>query len=82
VPLRRPGASSARLERTPTAAAAAAAGAARREAAILNPTNARALKMLGSALFGLGDLQAARETLQAALEVRARLCSRGSRAPL
>lgn len=38
-----------------------------REAAILNPRHYRALKLLGSALFGLGEYRAAQKCLEEAL---------------
>ncbi|KAK3252396.1 hypothetical protein CYMTET_38302 [Cymbomonas tetramitiformis] len=41
-----------------------------REAAILNPQQHRALKLLGSALYSLGELRAAEEALQHAVNLR------------
>jgi tetratricopeptide (TPR) repeat protein len=41
-----------------------------REAAILNPRHYRALKLLGSALFGLGEYRAAQKCLEEALILR------------
>eukprot|EP00899_Mesostigma_viride_P004198 jgi/Mesvir1/1377/Mv21649-RA.1 len=40
-----------------------------REAAILNPSHHRAVKLLGSALYGLGELRAAEEALKHALHL-------------
>ena len=41
-----------------------------REAAILSPTHSRALKLLGSALYALGDLKAARSALEQSLHLQ------------
>ena len=41
-----------------------------REAAILNPHHHRSLKHLGSALFALGEVRAAEEALQHAVNLR------------